>query len=39
MSTDPQREGHAARPPLAGVLLLLGWAAVVYVRYLAGYLG
>jgi hypothetical protein len=39
MSTDAGREGQDGRPALAGVLLLLGWAAVVYLRYLAGYLG
>ncbi len=38
MSTDaPQDDGRGA-PRLVAVALLIGWAAVVYVRYLAGYL-
>jgi len=40
MSTERDDiEGTAgARPSLTATLLVLGWAAVVYASYLAGYL-
>jgi hypothetical protein len=40
MSTEPVEDGRPAgeRPPFAAVVLVLAWAALVYGRYLAGYL-
>ena len=31
-------DGAGARPPLAVTLVVVGWAAIVYAFYLAGYL-
>jgi hypothetical protein len=39
MSIDRPLERAAPAPSLPLVLLLAGWAAVVYVAYLASYLG
>jgi hypothetical protein len=39
MSTDRSRARATSAPSMPLALLLAGWAALVYVAYLASYLG